>query len=83
MPTIDGTLEQKGTGRTFTYRIEYEVVGRTVNYKASVADGGQTVASPSGQFDFDPSKLDPGQAAVSFVQAQIDQVNFGASPTRP
>jgi hypothetical protein len=40
MPTTEGTIAQKGTGRTFAYRIEYEVVGTTVNYKATVSHRG-------------------------------------------
>ncbi|NUZ05917.1 hypothetical protein [Piscinibacter koreensis] len=83
MPSISGTFEQKGTGRPFGFRIEYEVVGRTINYKADISAQGASVASPSGQFDFDASRLDPRDAVVSFVQGQVDQVNLGDAPDRP
>ena len=56
MPTLDGS-HSPGSGRpAVRYRVEYEVVGRTVNYRASFA-GPSGPSTHEGQFDFDPAHV--------------------------
>ena len=79
MRSVDGTLVQKGTGRTVDYRVDYDVVGNNVNYKAVVTDGSTTLESPAGQFEFDAARLDAKQAVASFLQAHVDMANYDAA----
>ena len=56
MATVEGTHAQRGGGRPVRYRVEYEVVGTAIHFRATF-DGGS--ASHEGEFDFDPAKLEP------------------------
>ena len=50
------------------YRVDYEVVGHTINFRASF-DGPRGPSSHEGQFDFDPARVG-AEAAVDGVHAE-------------
>ena len=77
MATVEGTHAQASVGRTVRYRAEYEVKGSTIHYKATF-DGAATPRE--GQFDFDPSKLDAGEAVDAFLKNHIEKADWDAAP---
>lgn len=79
MHSVEGTIVQKGTGRSIGYHVACDVVDNHVNYKARIGDATAVLENIEGQFDFDPSKLDVDAAVESFLQARIDKANYGAA----
>jgi hypothetical protein len=79
MATVEGTHTQGDGGRAVRYRVDYEVVGATINYKAVLSSG--TRMSPhEGQFDFDPAKLRPAEAVDAFMRNHIGKADFDVAP---
>ncbi|HEX2539959.1 MAG TPA: hypothetical protein VHM00_02635 [Caldimonas sp.] len=79
MATVEGTHTQGEGGRVVHYRVDYEVVGATINYKAVCSEGGRS--SPhEGQFDFDPSKIAAAEAVAAFMQNHIGKADFDVAP---
>ena len=55
------------------------VVGATVNYRAVFTKQGRT-STHDGQFDFDPSKVEPAEAVAAFMQNHIAKADFDVAP---
>ena len=79
MATVEGTHTQGEGDRAVRYRVDYEVVGATINYKASFSNEGRT-SRHEGQFDFDPSKVKPPEAVDSFMKNHIGKADFDVAP---
>ena len=79
MATVEGTHTQGEGGRAVQYRVDYEVVGTTINYKASFSNEGRT-SRHEGQFDFDPSKVKPAEAVDAFMKNHIGKADFDVAP---
>jgi hypothetical protein len=77
MATVEGTHARGGRGQPVRYRVEYEVVGTTIHFRASFDGGG---APHEGQFDFDPAKLDSAAAVDAFMQNHIEKSDFDVAP---
>ena len=79
MPTLDGS-HSPGSGRpSVRYRVDYEVVRHTINYRASFA-GVHGPSSHEGQFDFDPARVDAKAAVEAFMQNHIAKADWDVAP---
>ncbi|MDQ6628124.1 MAG: hypothetical protein M3Z29_06680 [Pseudomonadota bacterium] len=76
MATVEGTHTQGAGGRQVRYRVDYEVVGATIHFKATFDPG----ASHDGEFDFDASKVDAAAAVDAFMQNHIEKSDRDVSP---
>jgi hypothetical protein len=76
MATLEGSHVQGAGGRRIGYRVEYEVVARTIHFHAKF-DGG---AAYEGEFDFDPSKLDAPAAVDAFMHDHIEKSDRDVAP---
>jgi hypothetical protein len=76
MATLQGTHVQGGAGPRVGYRVEYEVVGRTIHFQAQFDSG----ARHEGQFDFDPSKIEPAAAVDAFMHDHIEKADRDVAP---
>jgi hypothetical protein len=79
MPTLDGSHSPGSGGPAVQYRVDYEVVGRTINYRARFA----AVGGPStheGQFDFDPARVDAKAAVEAFMHNHIAKADWDVAP---
>ena len=79
MPTLDGSHCPAPGAPTVRYTVDYDVVGRTVNYRASFA----AATGPStheGQFDFDPARVDAKSAIEAFMQNHIGKADWDVAP---
>ena len=79
MATVEGSHAQGASGRLVRYRAEYDVVGNAIHYRATFP-GSAASAAHEGQFDFDPSKLDPAAAVDAFLQNHIEKSDFDVAP---
>ena len=77
MATVEGTHARGGGGEPVRYRVEYEVVGKSIHFRATFANG---AAAHEGQFDFDPGKLDAAAAVDAFMQNHIEKSDWDAAP---
>jgi hypothetical protein len=80
MAIVEGRHTQGGGGRVVRYRVEYEVVGTAINYKARFDGVDDKTAVHEGQFDFDPSKVDAAAAVDAFMQNHIGKADFDVAP---
>ena len=80
MATIEGTHTPGHGGRPVRYRVEYEVAGTAINYKATFSGGAKGAAAHEGQFDFDPLKIDAAEAVHAFMQNHIGKADFDVAP---
>ena len=79
MATLDGS-HSPGSGRApVRFRVEYDVVGHTINYRASFA-GPHGPSSHEGQFDFDPARVDAAAAVDAFMQNHIGKADWDVAP---
>lgn len=79
MPTLDGS-HSPGSGRpSVRYRVDYDVVRHTINYRASFA-GAHGPSSHEGQFDFDPARVDARAAVEAFMQNHIAKADWDVAP---
>ena len=76
MATVEGTHNEGSGGRQRRYRVEYEVVGNTIHFKASFTPG----APHEGEFDFDPSKLDAAAAVDAYMHDHIAKSDRDVAP---
>ena len=79
MPTLDGSHSRPSGGSRVRYRVDYEVVGHTINYRASFADADGS-SSHEGQFDFDPAHVDASAAVEAFMQNHIAKADWDVAP---
>lgn len=79
MPTLDGSHCPGSGGPPVRYRVDYEVVGRTINYRASFA-GANGPSSHEGQFDFDPARVDSKAAVEAFMHNHIAKADWDVAP---
>lgn len=79
MPIVEGSHSAGQGGSPVDYRVEYEVVGSVVRYKASFGCASAN-STHEGQFDFDPSKLDAADAVDAFMQNHIGKADFDIAP---
>ena len=79
MPTLDGSHFPGSGGAAVAYRVDYEVVGRTISYRAhfSGADG---PSAHEGQFDFDPAHVEAKGAVEAFMQNHIAKADWDVAP---
>ncbi|HZV92506.1 MAG TPA: hypothetical protein VFF72_04770 [Caldimonas sp.] len=75
MAILEGSHPQAG-GRQVAYRAEYEVVGKTIHFKARF-DNGDT---HEGEFDFDASRLDAAAAVDAFMHDHIEKADRDVAP---
>jgi hypothetical protein len=80
MAVVEGRHTQGDGGRVVRYRVEYEVVGTAINYKARFDGVDGRAAVHEGQFDFDPSKVDAAAAVDAFMQNHIGKADFDVAP---
>ena len=76
MATVQGTHTQGSGGKQVAYRVEYEVVGNAIHFKATFTPG----EPHEGEFDFDPSKLDAAAAVDAFMQDHIAKSDRDVAP---
>jgi hypothetical protein len=79
MPTLDGSHSRGSDGPVVRYQVDYEVVGHTINYRASFA-GTNGPSSHEGQFDFDPAHVDARAAVEAFMQNHIAKADWDVAP---
>jgi len=79
MPTLEGSHTPGQGGTAVRYRVDYEATGNSVHYKATFS-GGSGPRAHEGQFDFDPSKVDPAAAVDAFMQNHIAKSDFDVAP---
>ncbi len=79
MATVEGTHTQGDGGPAIRYHVDYEVVGATINYKARLTNAGRSTPH-EGQFDFDPSRIEPDEAVAAFMQNHIGKADFDVAP---
>ena len=79
MPTLDGSHSPGSGGPAVQYRVDYEVDGHTVNYRARFA-GAAGPSSNEGQFDFDPARVDAQAAVEAFMQNHIAKADWDVAP---
>ena len=77
MATVEGTHAPGSGGAPIGYRVEYEVVGRAIHFRATFANGS---APHEGEFDFDPGKLDAAAAVDAFMQNHIEKSDWDIAP---
>lgn len=77
MATLEGRHVQAASGREVRYRVEYEVVGNAIHFRATF-NGGR--ASHEGQFDFDRSKVKAAGAVDAFMQNHIEKSDWDVAP---
>ena len=79
MPTLDGSHSPGSGAPPVRYRVVYEVVRHTINYRASFA----SASGPStheGQFDFDPAHVDAKAAVDAFMKNHIGKADWDVAP---
>ncbi len=79
MPTLDGSHSPGAGGPAVRYRADYEVVGHTINYRASF-EGPHGPSSHEGQFDFDPVRVGAEAAMAAFMQNHIGKADWDVAP---
>lgn len=79
MPIVKGTHSRGGSAAPVDYRVEYEVVGNVVHYRATFGSASAN-STHEGQFDFDPSKIDAAEAVDAFMQNHIGKADFDIAP---
>ena len=79
MATVEGTHTRRGDGRAIRYRVDYEVVGNVVNYRACFDAAGQP-SRHEGQFDFDPARVDAKAAVEAFMKNHIGKADWDVAP---
>jgi hypothetical protein len=79
MPTLEGSHRPGAGGAAVQYRVDYEVVGNVVNYRASFAAPGGP-SRHEGQFEFDPAHVDAEAAVEAFMQNHIGKADWDAAP---
>ena len=79
MPTLEGSHSPGAGGAAVRYRVDYDVVGHTVNYRASFA-GAAGPTTHEGQFDFDPARVDAKAAVEAFMQNHIAKADCDVAP---
>jgi hypothetical protein len=77
MATVEGTHARGSDRRAVRYRVDYEVVGRTIHFRASFDRAG---APHEGQFDFDPARLKAAAAVAAFMQNHIEKSDWDVAP---
>jgi hypothetical protein len=77
MATVEGTHTRGDNGRAVHYRVDYEVVGHTIHFRASFDRAG---APHEGQFDFDPSRLRAAAAVDAFMRNHIEKSDWDVAP---
>ena len=76
MAMVEGTHSPAGGGPPVRYRVEYEVVGNAVHFKATFMPG----EPYEGAFDFDSAKLDAAAAVDAFMHDHIAKSDRDVSP---
>ena len=79
MPTLDGSHFPGSGGAAVAYRVDYEVVGRTISYRARFA-GPAGPSMHEGQFDFDSARVDAKGAVEAFMQNHIAKADWDVAP---
>jgi len=79
MPTLEGSHSPAPGGPAVRYRVDYDVVGNTVNYRASFA-GVKGPSRHEGQFDFDPARVDAKAAVEAFMKNHIGKADWDVAP---
>lgn len=79
MPILEGTHRTGSGDRRVGYRVEYDVVGTTIHFRASFSDA-HGPAEHEGQFDFDPVRVDAATAVDAFMQNHIAKDDFDHAP---
>jgi hypothetical protein len=79
MPTLEGSHRPGSDGPAVDYRVDYEVVGNVVNYRASFL-GAAGPSRREGQFEFDPAHVDAREAVEAFMQNHIGKADWDAAP---
>jgi hypothetical protein len=77
MATVEGTHTPGDGGAPIQYHVEYDVVGKSIHFRATFGNGG---APHEGQFDFDPARLDAAAAVDGFMQNYIEKSDWNAAP---
>jgi hypothetical protein len=76
MATVEGSHVRAGGGRRVGYRVDYEVVANTIHFQARFDNG----TRHEGQFDFDPSKIEPAAAVDAFMHDHIEKADRDIAP---
>ncbi len=79
MAIVEGTHTRGRGGPPVGYRVDYEVVGNVVHYKATFGTASAN-STHEGQFDFDSSKIDAAAAVDAFMQNHIGKADFDVAP---
>ena len=79
MPTLEGSHSPVSGGPAIRYRVEYDVIGITINYRAWFA-GVDGPSTHEGQFDFDPAHVDAKAAVEAFMRNHIGKADWDVAP---
>ena len=79
MSILEGTHTTGSGDRSIGYRVEYEVVGNAIHFRATFSDA-EGPAAYEGQFDFDRSRVDAATAVDAFMQNHIAKDDFDVAP---
>jgi hypothetical protein len=79
MPILEGTHTTGSGDRSVGYRVEYDVVGNSIHFRATFS-GAEGPAAHEGQFDFDRSRVDAATAVDAFMQNHIAKDDFDLAP---
>ncbi len=79
MPILEGTHKTGSGDRSIDFRVEYEVSGNAIHFKATFA-GADGPSTHEGEFDFDRSRVDPASAVDAFMQNHIGKADFDVAP---
>ena len=77
MATVEGTHARGGNGPAIHYRVDYQVVGHTIHFRATFDRAG---ALHQGQLDIDPSRLRPAAAVDAFIRNHIEKSDWDVAP---
>ena len=77
MARVEGTHAQGASGRAVRYRVDYEVVGHTIHFRASF-DGGSTRTKASSTSI--RRSLDAAAAVDAFMQNHIEKADWDVAP---
>jgi hypothetical protein len=79
MPVLEGVHTRLGGQQRVGYRVEYDVVGNAIHFRA-IFSGAEAPAAHEGQFDFEPSRVAAAMAVDAFIQNHIAKGHFNLAP---
>ena len=79
MPTVEGSHSPSPGRAPVHYRVDYDVVGHTINYRATFKSA-SGVSRHEGQFDFDPAHVGAKAAVDAFMKNHLAKADRDVAP---